>query len=195
MAYTNIKFQTDQSGANSNVCSGTSQIFNFSLADTYKLVGAYISLKKGSSTTASISIDIHSGANGTGTIVASSAIAASSITQSYTDTGFLFNNIILSPNIPYSLVISSSTSCSGSSPYSMKSGNFQVLNYDTGGQLSTGYGVSANILNICSLSATSTLTKGQKIYLSNNKTAKYRLGSKIPKIYRGNTILYNPNNQ
>lgn len=193
MAYTNIKFQTDQTGANTNVCSTQSQIFNFSLANTYNLTQADITLKKGSGTTASITVSIYNAANGGGSVVASSTVLAANITQSYASILFSFNNIVLSPNIGYSLVISSSTSCIGSNPYSMKSGNFQVLNADTGGQLNTGYGVSASVAGNCTITGLSTFTKGQIIYLSNNKNTKFRIGSKIPKIYRGNTILYNPN--
>lgn len=158
MANINIKFQTDQTGANSNVCSGSNILFNFSLTDTYNLVSADISLKKGSATTASIVATVYDGANGTGNVVASSTILAANVTQSYASIIFPFSNITLSPNVSYSLVLSSTTSCSGSSPYSMKSGNFQVLNSDTGTILNTGYGISASIFSVVSITANSTLS-------------------------------------
>lgn len=189
----NIKFQTDQSGANNNVCSGSDIIFNFSITDTYNVVGAYISLKKSSGTTASISALIYNASNGGGSLVASSTVLASSITQSYDIIPFLFSNITLSTGSSYSLVLRSTTSCVGSNPYSMKSGNFEILNSDTNTIINTGYGVSSNLNSLCSFTSSATLTKGQKIYLNNNKSIKFRLGSKLPKIYKGNVLIYNPN--
>jgi hypothetical protein len=194
MSYINIKFQTDQSGANNNVCSGTSQVFNFSLTDTHNVSYADISLKKGSGTTSDIVCSIYDAPNGGGSLVSSVTVLAANVTQTFESTLFTFTNTTLSPGIPYSLVISSSTSCVGSNPYSMKSGNFQVLNSDTGGLLNTGYGISANITTLCSLSANSSIIKGQRIFINGNKTVKFRLGSKTPKMYKGNSVLYNPNN-
>lgn len=144
MAYTDIQFQTDQSGANINICSTQSQIFNFSLTNTYNAKEADIVLKKGSGTTASVIATIYNQPNGGGSVVASSTVLAANVSQSYASVVFTFNTI-LSPNVPYSLVISSSSSCSGNSPYSMKGGNFQVYNADTNNILNTGYGISSNI--------------------------------------------------
>lgn len=236
MAYINIKFQTDQTGANSNVCSGASIVFNFSLTDTYNLTTADISLKKGSGTTQSITASVYNQANGGGSVVASATVLAANITQSYSSIIFDFNNVLLSAGTSYSLVLSSTTSCSGSSPYSMKSGNFQVLNSDTNTILNTGYGISANILSDSTASAsanvippsptpTNTATNTPTNTPTNTSTntptntptnqnitptptptipinkirrnanaVKLRLGSKAPKMYRGNSLIYNPNN-
>lgn len=153
MAYINIKFQTDQTGANLNVCSTQSQIFNFSLTDTYNVTDADIVLKTGSGTTGSITASIHNQANGGGSVVASSTVLAANITQSYTTIVFSFSNVLLSPNTAYSLVISSSTSCSGSNPYSMKGGNFQIYNSDTNTLLGVGYNISSSVLSNSTFSA------------------------------------------
>lgn len=194
MSYTNIKFQTDQTGANKNVCSGTSEIFNFSITDTYNVSEADIVIKKGSGTTDSIIASIHNQPNGGGSVVGSATVLANNITQSYTSIIFSFSGVILSPGNSYSLVISSSTSCSGNDPYSLKSGNFQVYNADTNTLLNTGYGISSTVLCATTLSSSATVTKGQKVFIDSNKLIKIRLGSKTPKTYRGNNIIYNPNN-
>lgn len=222
MPYPNIKFQTDQTGANQNVCSGSSITFNFSLTNISNLVEANIVLKKGSSTVENIVVSVYDQQNGGGSLVASVEIPANDITQSYTPTAFNFNNVILSPDISYSLVLSSASSCSGSSPYSMKSGNFQVLNSDTNILLNTGYGVSASVFGIGTFLADATVmlpsptptatptmtpattpTPTPTISATPNitqtlrvgiKNVKFKLGIKSPKIYQGNLLVYDPIN-
>jgi hypothetical protein len=222
MSYPNIKFQTDQSGANKNICFGTGVIFNFSLTTQSNLVSADIVIKKGSSTSDNISVSIYDQSNGGGNLVALCSVDASSITQSYETIIFQFNNVLLFPNISYSLVLSSTTSCTGSDPYSMKSGNFQVLNSETGLLLNTGYGISSNVSSVSTLSSnlnvvgpTPTPTSTNALPTSptstptptpsntsnfdkqpniGNKRAILRLGVKNPKIYRGSSLIYNPNN-
>lgn len=233
-----VTFQTDQTGANSNVCSTTSQAFNFSLAQSAIVDSASFVIKKGSGTTASIVASIYNAANGGGSLVESVTVLASSISQTFETITFTFSgNITLDAGISYSLVVSSSTSCSGSSPYSMKSGNFQVLNGNT--VINTGYGVSADILNVTSItsdanaslkisssaSVSSTVSASSLFSVSisssiNNITSfisqaikskpnnpnkirldshgniqalKIYIGNKIPKIYRGNSIISNQN--
>lgn len=151
-----IKFQTDQSGANNNVCSGSSQIFNFSLARSATIDSADFVIKKGSGTTASIVVSIHNAVNGGGSVVESVTVLASNITQLFTTIAFIFSgNTTLTAGTSYSLVVSSTTSCVGSSPYSMKSGNFQVT--DSGIILNTGYGIASDISNSTTLISSASL--------------------------------------
>lgn len=148
-----IKFQTDQSGANNNVCTTTSQTFNFSLARSAILDSASFSLKKGSGTTASIVVAIHDQPNGGGSIVESVTVLATNITQVFSDIVFTFSgNTTLNAGTSYSLVVSSSTSCTGNNPYSIKVGNFQVLD-SGGGIINTGYGIGAT--TVCDTTITS----------------------------------------
>lgn len=152
-----IKFQTDQSGANNNVCSGTSQIFNFSLARSAIISEADFVIKKGSGTTASIVIGIYDAPNGGGSLVESVTVLASNVTQLFTTISFIFSgNTTLSAGTSYSLVVSSTTSCVGNSPYSMKSGNFQII--DNGTIINTGYGIASDIGNLTTLTSTISLT-------------------------------------
>lgn len=158
-----ISFQTDQSGANINICSTSSHIFNFSLASNNTLTQATFVTKKGSGTTANIVVSVYDQPNGGGNLVSSSTVLASSISQSFASVVFSFADISLNSGTSYSLVISSSTSCSGNSPYSFKAGNFQVI--DSGGTIiNTGYGISSTINSI----STITSTANQSMAISSN---------------------------
>lgn len=157
-----IKFQTDQSGANNNVCSTTSQIFNFSLARSNTLEAADFSIKKGSGTTASIIVTVYDQPNGAGNVVESVTVLASNVTQTFSTIVFTFaGTTTLNAGTSYSLKVSSTTSCVGNSPYSIKVGNFQVIDTTSGGVINTGYGIGANITvdtTIISTAAASYLT-------------------------------------
>lgn len=143
-----IKFQTDQSGANNNICTTASEIFNFSLARSAVLDSASFSIKKGSGTTATIVVAVYDQPNGAGSVVESISVAAANITQTFSNIVFTFSgNTTLNAGTSYSLKVSSTTSCSGSNPYSIKVGNFQVLDTTSGGIINTGYGISSDILN------------------------------------------------
>lgn len=154
-----IQFQTDQSGANNNVCTTTSQTFNFSLARSNTLESASFSIKKGSSTTAAIIVTVYDQPNGTGNTVESISVAAANVTQTFSNILFTFTgNTTLNAGTSYSLKVSSSTSCSGSSPYSIKVGNFQVIDTTTNNIINTGYGIGADLLSNSSLTASSNAT-------------------------------------
>lgn len=166
-----IKFQTDQSGANNNVCSTTSQIFNFSLARSNTLEVADFVIKKGSSTTASIVVAVYDQPNGLGNIVESVTVLASNITQTFATIVFTFaGSTTLSAGTSYSLKVSSTTSCSGSSPYSIKAGNFQVIDTTTNNIINTGYGIGADIFNVSSITSVADAKYNSLSTISTNNT-------------------------
>lgn len=153
-----IKFQTDQTGANNNVCSSTSQIFNFSLSTSNTVSSATFDIKKGSGTTASITVSIYNQPNGSGSVVESVTVLASSITQTFAPIAFNFTgSTTLSADTSYSLVVSSTTSCTGNNPYSMKSGNFQLIDTGSGSVINTGYGISCGILCDATITSSSNI--------------------------------------
>lgn len=171
-----IKVQTDQTGANQNVCSGTSLTFNFSLSTNYTLDNADFVIKKGSGTTASIVATVYDQKNGAGNVVATVSILAASVTQSFTTIIFNFNTN-LSADVSYSLVVSSTSSCVGSAPYSMKSGNFQVLDSDTNTVINTGYGISTNTNSISTVTANAsqtTVINSSLVAVSTFNSSSYR---------------------
>lgn len=183
-----IKFQTDQSGANNNVCSSTSQIFNFSLARSSILDSASFSIKKGSGTTETIVVEVYNQSNGSGNIVESVSVLAANVTQTFSNILFTFSgNTTLNAGTSYSLKISSSTSCSGSSPYSIKSGNFQVLDTTTNSVLNTGYGVAADLFCDSIVSSQSNVLYNNSISLSSTTS----VSAQVFKINNINTLMLN----
>lgn len=195
-----IKLQTDQSGANNNICTGTSATFNFSLASNNTLDQADFVIKKGSGTTASIVVTIYNQPNGGGSVVSSSTVLAANVTQSFSTIVFAFSSVSLTAGTSYSAVLSSSTSCSGNNPYSFKSGNFQIID-SGGGVINTGYGIDANVNSASSLSCSTNLSALISSSINNAATASVLItlnkannnhikidGAGIPtKLYLGNT--------
>jgi len=154
-----IIFQTDQTGANQNICStavASTVTFNFALSANYTAYAASITIKKASATVDPVVATIYSQPNGGGSVVSSSSVAASAVTQSFAPIEFLFTNAALTAGNSYSLVLSSTSSCSGSTPYSFKSGNFQIVDRITSAVINTGYAI------ISSMSANTTLTAAPK---------------------------------
>lgn len=157
-----IIFQTDQTGANQNICAtavASTVTFNFSLSGNYTAYSANITIKKASGTTDPVEAKIYSQPNGGGSVVASSSVLASAVTQSFSSIEFLFLNANLTANTSYSLVLSSITSCSGNSPYSFKSGNFQIIDKSTGSVINTGYAIVSNIYAQATLAASSRINR------------------------------------
>lgn len=197
-----IHFKTDQSGANNNICVTESLTFNFSLANNAILDYASFSIKKGSGTTASIIARVYDQANGAGNIVESVTVLAANVAQTFGDIIFTFSgNTTLTAGTSYSLKVTSSTLCTGNNPYSMKSGNFQVIDTTSGGVINTGYGIGANLVNNATMLATAesnyfiesnassivTLNSVATRTGNNNNNRKIKLdGNNIPvKIYLG----------
>lgn len=151
-----IIFTTDQSGANQNICStavASTVTFNFSLSSNYDAYSANITMKKASGTTAPVVVTIYNQPNGGGSSVGSSTVLAANITQSFAPIEFLFSSLSLTAGTSYSLVLSSTTSCSGSNPYSFKSGNFQVTDKVTGAVINTGYGIASAMTSVATLTS------------------------------------------
>lgn len=147
-----ISFQTDQSGANSEICSTASSTFNFSVSSAYTATYASFVMKRGSGSTGSVTVAIYNGANASGSVVASVSTAAAAFSQTYTTMTFTFPaNTNLTANATYSLKISSATACGGSNAYFIKAGSFQVLS-SAATVLSVGYGLSAPIAGQTTLS-------------------------------------------
>lgn len=141
-----ISFKTDQSGANSNVCSTSSHTFNFSVSTNSTVTTGVFAMKSGSGSTGSVTAAIYNQPNGAGSVVASVAVLVANIPQTFSDITFTFPaNTNLTAGTSYSLKISSDTSCTGNAPYSFKPGNFQVIDDTTNAVINTGYGVSAAI--------------------------------------------------
>lgn len=152
-----ISFKTDQSGANSNVCTTQSHTFNFSVSNSTNVTTAVFSLKSGSGSTDSVTVAIYDQPAGAGSVVASVSVGVASIPQTFTAVTFTFPaNTNLTAGTSYSLKVSSGTSCSGNAPYSFKPGNFQVIDDTTNAVVNTGYGVSAAITATASVSETAT---------------------------------------
>lgn len=150
-----ISFKTDQSGAQAQICSGTSSTFNFSVAANSTVTTGVFSMKRGSTSTGSVTAAIHNQPNGGGTVVASVAIPAASFSQTFTDMTFTFPaNTQLTSGTAYSLVISSATSCGGSAAYAFKPGSFQVIDDTTNTVINTGYGVDAAMAVVATVAAT-----------------------------------------
>lgn len=140
-----IYFATDQSGANTEVCTTSSSIFNFSASAAHTVAYASLVVKKGSSTTVGITAALYDAANGGGSVVASVTVTAANVSQTYTATTFTFPaNTTLTANQTYSLKISSTTACGGSAAYFFKAGNFQIYNNDTSALVSVGYGIAGD---------------------------------------------------
>lgn len=151
---TQIIFQTDQSGANQNICStavASTVTFNFSLISDYQAYSANIVMKKGSGTTLPVTVTVYDQPNGGGSSLGSASVLASAVTQSFSPIEFVFSSLNLTSGVAYSLVISSAESCSGSSPYSFKSGNFQIVDRVTGGVINTGYGIVMNAYGVTTM--------------------------------------------
>lgn len=158
-----IVFQTDQSGANTNICStvvASTVTFNFSVSSNYDAYSANIVMKKASSTVDPVTVTIYNQPNGGGSAVGSSTVLASAVTQSFATITFLFSSLTLVAGTSYSLVLSSTTGCSGSLPYSFKAGNFQVLDKTTLTVINTGYGIASALTSVATLSPT---TKASKV--------------------------------
>lgn len=151
-----IVFQTDQSGANQNICStavASTVTFNFSVSANYEAYSANITMKKASGTTDPVTITIYDQPNGGGAAVGSSTVLASAVTQSFEPIEFLFSGLTLTAGTSYSLRLSSPSSCAGSSPYSFKSGNFQVTDRLTSAVINTGYAIASNITSVATATA------------------------------------------
>lgn len=153
-----IYFTTDQSGANTEVCTTASSAFNFSAASDHTAAYASLVVKRGSGTTAGLTVAIYNGANASGSVVATVTVPAASISQTYGAVQFDFPaNTVLAANQTYSLKVSSTTSCGGSNAYFFKAGNFQIYNNATAALLSVGYGIGSTVVAAPAASAHATL--------------------------------------
>lgn len=150
-----ISFKTDQSGAQAQICSGTSSVFNFSVATSSTVTTGVFAMKRGSASTGSVTAAIYNQPNGLGDVVASVSIPAASFSQTFGDITFTFPaNTQLTAQTSYSLKISSATTCGGSDAYAFKPGSFQVIDNNTNTVVNTGYGVSADIFSAATVAAT-----------------------------------------
>lgn len=157
-----IIFQTDQSGANTNICAtaaASTVTFNFSVSSGYDVYSANIVMKKASGTVDPVVVTIYNQPNGGGSSVGSSTVLASAVTQSFATVTFLFSGVTLAANTSYSLVLSSTTGCSGSFPYSFKAGNFQVLDKTTSTVINTGYGIASALTSVATMSPAARASK------------------------------------
>lgn len=197
-----ISFKTDQSGAQAQICSGTSSTFNFSVAANSVVTTGVFAMKRGSSSTGSVTAAIHNQPNGGGSVVASVSVSAASISQTFGDITFTFPaNTQLTGGTSYSLVLSSATSCGGSSAYGFKPGSFQVFDDTTNTVINTGYGVDAAIAAVATVSESAkaaykasaaaavvaTLTPDPSVLQAGETNKWHHDGALAGRIYRGNT--------
>lgn len=200
-----ISFKTDQSGANAQICSGSSSKFNFSVSSLATVTTGVFSMKRGSDSTGSVTVAIYDQPNGAGSIVVAVSIAAASFSQTFADMTFNFpEGTQLSAGTSYSLAISSATGCGGSDAYSIKPGNFQVIDNATNAVINTGYGVdaAASVVSTAAATANAAYTSSADLaalaaltvepsVLQAGATNKFRRdGALATRIYHGSKRVY-----
>lgn len=196
-----ISFKTDQSGAQAQICSGTSSTFNFSVATNSVVTTGVFSMKRGSGSTGSVTAAIHNQPNGGGSVVASVSVPAASISQTFGDITFTFPaNTQLTGGTSYSLVLSSATGCGGSSAYGFKPGSFQVFDDTTNAVINVGYGVgvlaaaeaamtvtpTVHYRPAAALEAQATLAADPSLLQAGTTNKWHHDGALAGRIYRGN---------